>query len=193
MANTNAPFGLVPVRYRSGAPYNGARTLYHVPASDTTASYFIGTLVRLTGGADANGIPDVTGSASTGLRVIGPIVEVLFVEATSTIYRANSTERYVYVADDPALMFMIQEDASGPLAATAAGATCTLTAFATGSTVTGLSSTTLLGSGLSETSDTDDDVRIHQVVQAPNNEIGNYCRWLVSLNCHQFIDSGIGV
>ncbi len=193
MANTNAPFGLVPVRYRSGAPYNGARTLYHMPATDTNAAGYIGALVKLTGGGDTAGIPEVTANVSSGNRVVGPIVEVLPAEAASLIYRANSTDRYVYVADDPALMFMVQEDASGPLTAGAVGATCTLTAFTSGSTVTGLSSTTLLGSGLSETSDTDDDVRIHQVVQAANNEIGSYARWLVSLNCHAFIDSGIGV
>jgi hypothetical protein len=39
MANSNAPTGLTPVRYASGAPYNGAANVYFVPASDSTALY----------------------------------------------------------------------------------------------------------------------------------------------------------
>lgn len=194
MANADAPFGLRPVRYLSGAPYNGAANRYYVPASDTSNAIFIGSLVKLTGGADADGIPVVTGNVSTGNPVVGVVVGVVPVTADSTIYRANSTARYVMVADDPNLVFEVQEDSDGgALAATAAGATCTLIGFTGGSTTTGLSSMELDSSGLSETSDTDDDVRIIQAVQSPDNEIGANARWLVRLNVHQYVNAAVGV
>lgn len=194
MANADAPFGLRPVRYLSGAPYNGAANTYFVPASDTSNAIFIGSLVRLTGGADADGIPVVTGNVASGNPVVGVVVGVMPVTAESTIYRANSTARYLMVADDPNLVFAVQEDSDGgALAATAAGATCMLVGFTAGSTITGLSSIELDSSNVSETSDTDDDVRIIQAVQSPDNAIGANARWLVRLNVHQYVNAAVGV
>jgi hypothetical protein len=193
MANSDAPSGLNPVRYLSGAPYNGAANKYYVPSSDNTAIY-IGGLVRLSGSADANGVPAVTGNVSTGNPVVGVCVGVVPVTADSTIYRAASTERYIWVADDPNLVFEVQEDSDGgALAATAAGGTATLIGFTSGSTVTGLSAIEIDSSGLSETSDTDDDVRIIGLVQREDNAIGTNAKWLVRLNVHQYVNAAIGV
>lgn len=194
MANADAPFGLKPVRYLSGAPYNGAANRYYIPATDTDAAVYVGSLVKLTGGADADGIPVVTGNVATGNPVVGVVVSVVPVTADSTIYRANSTARYVMVADDPNLVFEVQEDSDGgALAATAAGGTATLTGFTSGSTVTGLSAIEIDSSGLSETSDTDDDVRIIQMVQRPDNAVGANAIWRVRLNVHQYVNAAVGV
>lgn len=193
MANADSPRGLSPVRYLSGAPYNGAANLYHMASGDSQAAY-IGSLVKLTGGADAAGVATVTANVSTGNPVVGVIVAVKPVTRDSLIYRAASTARYVWVADDPNLVFEVQEDSDGgALAATAAGATCTLTGFTSGSTATGYSAIEIDSSGLSETSDTDDDVRIIGAVQSPDNEIGVNCRWLVRLNVHQYVNAAVGV
>lgn len=194
MANADAAFGLKPVCYVSGAPYNGAVNKYYIPSTDTDAAVYIGGLVKLTGGADADGIPVVTGNVATSNPVVGVVVAVLPDVSTSLIYRANSTSRYVLVADDPNLLFEVQEDSDGAaLAATAAGGTATLTGFTSGSTVTGLSAIEIDSSGLSETSDTDDDVRIIRMVQSPDNAVGNNARWLVRLNVHQYVQNAIGV
>lgn len=194
MANADSAFGLRPVRYLSGAPYNGAANRYFIPASDIDTAAFIGSVVRLTGGADADGIPVVTGNVSSGNAVVGVVVGVVPVTADSTIYRVNSTARYVLVADDPNLMFEVQEDSvGGALAATAAGATCMLAGFTTGSAFTGLSGIELDSSNVSETSDTDDDVRIISLVQRPDNEIGAHAKWLVRLNVHQYVNAAVGV
>ncbi len=194
MANADAAFGLRPVCYLSGAPYNGAANRYYIPATDTDSAAFIGSVVKLTGGADANGIPAVTANVSTGNPVVGVVVGVEPITADSLIYRANSTARYVWVADDPNLLFEVQEDSEGgALAATAAGATCQLTGFISGSTYTGLSAIELDSSNLSEASDTDDDVRIIRLVQAPDNAVGNHARWLVRLNVHQYVNASVGV
>jgi len=193
MANADAAFGLRPVRYLSGAPYNGAANKYYVPSTDNTAIY-IGGLVKLAGSADADGIATVTGNVSTGNPVVGVVVGVVPTTADSLIYRAASTARYVWVADDPNLVFEVQEDSTGgALAATAVGATCPLAGFTSGSTTTGLSSIELDSSEISETSDTDDDVRIVGLVQSPDNAIGTNANWLVRLNVHQYVNAAIGV
>lgn len=194
MANSDTPFGLIPRRYVSGAPYNGAANKYYIPATDTDAAVYVGSLVKLTGGADADGIPVVTGNVASGNPVVGVVVAVVPTTADSLTYRANSTARYVMVADDPNLLFEVQEDSDGgALAATAAGATCMLVGFTSGSTVTGRSSIELDSSNVSETSDTDDDVRIIQLVQRPDNAVGANAKWLVRLNVHQYVNAAVGV
>lgn len=194
MANVDAAFGLRPVSYLGGAAWTGAARKFYIPATDTDAAAYIGALVKMTGGADADGIAAVTANVSSGDAVVGVVVGVEPVTADSAIYRENSTARYVYVADDPNLLFEVQEDSDGgALSATAAGGTCTLTGFTSGSTVTGRSSIEIDSSGLSETADTDDDVLIIGAVQAPDNAIGNYCRWLVRLNNHAYVDAATGV
>lgn len=193
MANADAPFGLRPVRYLSGAPYNGAANTYFIPASDATAAY-IGSLVRLAGGGDANGIATVTSNVASGNPVVGVVVAVAPETPDSTTWRAASTARYVMVADDPNLLFEVQEDSdAGALAATAAGGTCALIGFTSGSATTGLSAIELDSSGLSETSDTDDDVRIIGLVQRADNAVGANANWLVRLNVHQYVNAAVGV
>lgn len=195
MANADAAFGLRPVRYLSGAPYNGAANKYYIPSTDTDTAVYIGSVVKLTGGADADGVPVVTGNVSTADAVVGVVVGVVPVTADSTIYRENSTSRYVMVADDPNLLFEVQEDSTGgALAATAAGGTCTLTGFTSGSTTTGLSGIELDSSELSETADVNDDVRIISAVQRADNEVGSAnANWLVRLNVHQYVNAATGV
>ncbi len=48
MPNADTPFGLRPVKYRSGAPYNGAANVYTTASGDGTAIY-VGDPVVLSG------------------------------------------------------------------------------------------------------------------------------------------------
>lgn len=189
MANADIPRGLNPVRYVSGAPYNGAANRYCIPAGDTDAAVYIGGLVKLAGSADANGVATVTGNVASGDAVLGVVVGVEPVTADSTIYRANSTLRYVHVADDPNLLFEVQED--GAIAATAVGGTCELTGFTSGSTFTGYSAIELDSSEVG--ADAADDVLIVGLVQRADNAIGTNGKWLVRLNNHQIVDGSAGI
>lgn len=129
MANTDRPNGMVPVKYASGAPYNGAFNTYLVQAADATALY-IGAIVDLDGEAGGAGESvygiDVEGIASvTQAAVAGPIQGVVIgfspdQDNLTKRYRAASEARLVYVADDPALLFEVQE-VSGGTALTSAG------------------------------------------------------------------------
>jgi len=190
MANVDAAFGLKPVRYLSGAPYNGAVNKYYVPSTDTDAAIYVGGLVKLTGAQDSNGIPVVTGNVATGNTCVGVVVAVEPVTADSTMYRANSTSRYVFVADDPNLLFEVQED--GAMTAPAGG-TAQLTGFTSGNTYSGRSSIEISSANLSETADVDDDVQIIRLAQRPDNATGTNAVWEVRLNNHAYVDAATGV
>ena len=121
MANTNKINGFSPVGYLNGAAYSGQARMYAVPTGDTTASYAIGDVVQSAGGSDANGIPYIikipVASASSFVPV-GVVVGISVADAgvslvgttlsLETPYIVSGTRtavRYVYVADDPNLLF----------------------------------------------------------------------------------------
>lgn len=188
MPNANTPFGLRPVRHGNNAPYNGTGTRYFVPASDSTA-LFLGDPVVIAGSADADGVATVTrATAAGGAFLLGPVVAVEPADGAnsggrdSLPYRAASTAAYVYVADNPDLVFEMQEDAvGGALAAADVGLNADLVA-GTGSTVTGLSAFQLDTSTKATTNTL--QLRILGFVQSPDNEIGANAKVLVSINLH---------
>lgn len=180
MANVDSAFGLMPVRYASGAPYTGACNRYYVPASDGTA-LFRGDPVILAGSADANGVPDVTrATAGSAGRITGVVVGVVNDASITGKHRPASTAGYVLVADDPNLLFEIQDDSvGGNLAATDIGLNADL-ASGTGSTVTGLSGFELDTSTKATTATL--QLRIEGLVQRPDVEVGANTKALVRIN-----------
>lgn len=196
MANSDNAFGLKPVGYRSGAPYNGAANKYYIPATDATAVY-VGGLVKLAGSADANGIPTVTGNVSAGNAVVGVVVGVDHVEGVTTPnleqkHRPASTAMYVYVADDHELVFEVQEDGdTTPIAAASVGLNASLTGFTSGSSVTGRSTIEIDSTTVATTATL--DVQVLRLAQREDNAIGEFAKWHVKLNNHQFVDGATGV
>ena len=192
MANVNAPMGLRPVMHRNGAPYTGAYRIYSVPAGDGTALY-IGDLVKLAGTSQTlNGrvLSDVT-RAATGDVITGVVVGVVPANQYSTRYRAASTAREVMVADNPDLMFEAQEGSSGTaLTANDAGLNIDFV-VASGSAATGLSGT-LLNNATEATTNTL-DLHLVQPVPREDNAIGYSCKWLVTINRHQFANQVAGI
>jgi hypothetical protein len=189
MANSDVAKGLSPVRYLSGAPYNGAKNDYFVPATDTTAIY-IGDMVKLAGSADTDGVATV-GIASSTNAVVGVVVGVRPVDRSSKIYREASVARYVEVADDPNLVFEIQEVSGGTaLTAAAVGLNANFTG-ASGSTVTGFSTMELDNSTEATTATL--DFQLLGLAQRTDNAFGEHAKWEVRLNNHQFVDGTTGV
>lgn len=179
------PFGLTPVRYKSGAPYNGAANLYSVAAGEAN-NIFIGDPVLISGTGDAAGIPGVV-RAAAGDRMTGVVVgfgqfDGASAGSTTAInrgYRTASTADYLLVADDPALLFAVEEDAvGGALATTDIGNNADLVG-GTGSTVTRRSGY-MLDSSTKVT--TTAQVRIWGLDQTIGNTIGGTGPvWLVSI------------
>lgn len=184
MANANAPRGLVPLRHKNGAPYNGACTLYYVGTGDAN-NLFIGDPVLVSGDGDANGVPGVVlATAGATNYITGAIVGIpkLASNELFTGYRAASTAGYVLVADDPDLIFEIQEDSvGGALAATALSSNADLVS-GSGSTYTNTSGWQL-DSSTAGTGSTK-QLRILSIEQRPDNALGTNAKVLVEINLH---------
>lgn len=192
MANLDSPSGARPVAHRSGAPYNGAFRVYSTATGDGTA-LMIGDFVKLAGtGQTINGrvLQDVT-RAATGDVITGVVVGVKPDTQESLRYRAASTQREVYVADDPELLFEIQEGSSGTaLTANDIGLNIDFV-VASGSTATALSGTQL--NNATEATTNTLDLHLVAPVKREDNAIGYSCKWLVTINRHQYANQVAGV
>lgn len=192
MPNADRPFGLKPVRYVSGAPYNGAVNIYSTASGDSTA-IFVGDPVKVVGTSQTIGgsVYQDVAQAATGDVMIGVVVGVVPVTRDSLTYRAASTQRLVYVADDPNLMFEIQEVSGGTaLTANDIGLNANFV-VGTGSTVTGLSGVEL--NNATEATSNTLDLRIVGFVNRPDNEIGEHAKWVVRINRHSRVNQIAGV
>lgn len=192
MANVDSPFGLKPVAHRNGAPYNGSFRLYSVAAGNGTA-IMKGDPVILAGTSQTiNGriYRDVV-RAATGDVITGVCVGVVPVTHDSTTYRAASTQRVLMIADNPDLIFEIQEVSGGTaLTANDAGLNADFV-VAAGSTVTGNSGVEL--NNATEATTNTLDLHIIGPVMREDNAIGEHCKWLVTINRHQFANQVAGI
>ena len=191
MANANIARGLVPVRYRSGAPYNGAGNIYYVPSTYATALFIGDPVISVTDASDANGIPTVQRATAAGGAYITGVVAGIMAGGDPAIptlahnpqYHVASTAGYIMVHDDPELLFEIQEDSvGGVMTVGAAGRNADLIA-GNGSTVTGWSGWMLDSSTLNTTNTL--QLRVEApVARVDNDPTADYAKWLVSINLH---------
>jgi len=152
MLNVNTPFGLKPLRYKSGLPYNGAAVPMYVEASYATALFVGDPVVKAIAGSNpievtvpgAGSFPPGTlpvvqkSIAAAGARTTGVIVG--FAAAPTDLenqYNPANTARVVFVANDPQLVFEIQAD--GVVTPTQVGLNANLSFAVAGSVASGLS------------------------------------------------------
>lgn len=191
MANPSNPNGLVPVRSLTG-PYMGNTNAYSTAAGDSVL-LGIGDPVKLTGSSQLVG--DVTyadvARAATGDIMVGVVTSIVPATRDSTVYRAASTLTIVNVADDPQLLFEVQESAAGTaFTANDIGLNANIV-VANASTTTGLSATTLDNSTEATTNTL--DVKIVGLANKPNNAVGESAKWIVKINRHQYANQIAGV
>lgn len=201
MANTSRIGGLSPVQYLNGAPWNGQARTYFIPSSDTNA-YAIGDPVDLGGSADVNGVPSIVlataGNNSGANMLVGALVGVAEQEAiignintpNSIIAPATKTRAYyAMVADDPMILFQIQEGGTATaLAATNVGQNVDLASGANNGYVSGWimdNGTTTTGSGY--------QLKLLGLVRKSDNAFGTYAKWLAKINLHRFSAGVAGV
>ena len=188
MANRDTPNGLKPVRYASGKPYTGAHNLYYIPAGDGTA-VFVGDPVTETGVIAATGthyfgipvdlMPQVAQSAASDALMRGVVVGFLpNPNALGTNHRPASTAAIAMVADDPDLIFEVQESATitGVTQVEAVGLNTDLV-IGTGNATTGTSATEIDSTVTPVT--TTLTVRLVRPVPRVDNEQGANMRWEV--------------
>lgn len=191
MANANIARGLVAVRYRSGAPYNGAGNIYYVPSTYATSLFIGDPVITVTDASDANGIPTVQRATAAGGAYVSGVIGGIIAGGDPPIptlaqnpqYHVASTAGYVFVVDDPEILYEIQEDSvGGVMTIGAAGRNADLIA-GNGSTVTGWSGW-MLDSSTQQTTNTL-QLRIEQpVARVDNDPTLDYAKWLVSINLH---------
>lgn len=190
MSNVSRVNGLRPLKYLNGAEYNGQANLYFIPSGDGTAT-FVGDCVTADGtgdttaaGGKALGVQSVIQAGAT-TAVIGVIVGFAIdpTNLNTPQYRTASTGRYVYVVDDPNVLFEITTS-NGTLAVADVGLNANI-AVGSGSTTTGTSATTLdVGTKLTTATL---PLKIIGFVQRPDNDnTAAQSRVLVKLNNHQF-------
>lgn len=196
MANANVARGLIPYRRYDGSYWNGSANIYYVPSTYATALY-IGDPLVATGASDANGIPVVgIATAAGGAYTIGPMVgivnggePVIAVTRDLPIYHPASTSQYILVADDPNLLFMMQEDSVGGSIAMATAGTKNVDLIAgSGSTVTGYSGWQLDSSTIQTTATL--QMRLMRGLNQPDNVMASAnAKWLVKINLHSILNT----
>jgi hypothetical protein len=203
MANVNAPFGLRPIRYVSGAPYNGAVNKYFLPSTYATAVY-IGDPVIKTGtantaatrGYQVGALAEVNkATAGTTNRTTGVIVGFEPIDGREApVYGAASTARIALVADDPNLLYWIQADSTSTLDATTVGLNAVYTFSTGGSTVTGRSGVQMDGGTTTAPATTVGfQLQIVRLANLPSNEVGANAIWEVRINQHTETNNSTGI
>lgn len=195
MANVDTPFGFKPVRHLNGNPYNGQFNVYYCDVDEDEAIY-LGDAVKTLGSADVLGKYPTVEQADAGDAIRGVVVgfsNTPYVAADvsdlTRVYRPGSTAMYIHVADDPQLIFEVQEDnLNDTLVADDVGSIANLVATA-GSSTTGLSAMELDSTEGGQTSSK--TFMILGLVDRPGNVMGNYAKWNVMAVLHELAGSGL--
>ena len=199
MANNDAPFGLRPIN-SDGSVTTGNIKPYYVPATDSTA-IFLGDPVTIVGDSNDNefkGFPAGTLSEVTrstvgdGNAITGVVVGVQYDSRDSLKYRAASTERLLYVCDDPTQLFEIQAD--GTLTADSIGLNAVLIATHSGDTIYGYSGIELNTTSDAPDADASNQLTIEGLKPAVDNELASANSIaIVRINNHTRAHGAIGV
>ena len=207
MPNTNNPTGLRPVKHQGVSEYSGAINPYYVPASYAVA-LFIGDPVIKTGtgnaarivapGAGYFGIGTVAevnrAVAGTTNRVTGVIVGFApDPDGLGRIHNPASTQRIVYVCDDPNAVFEIQAD--GVVGALSVGLNAVLTYATAGSATSGFSGAQLdSGTTTAPATTAAFQMQILRAVNREDNEGENTnAKFIVKLINHTEVNASAGI
>jgi hypothetical protein len=204
MANADTPFGLRPIKHRNGAPYNGAVNAYYVP-DDYATALFVGDPVVKVGTSNAAAV-EAPGAGSFGIgtlpsinkaaagttnRITGVIVGFApDPNGLERIYNPASTERVVYVCDDPDVIFEAQVD--GTLTADMIGLNAVLVYTNAGSTTTGRSGAEI-SIGTAPATTVGFQVNLLRVVNRVDNELGEFAKVEVRINTHTETNAVTGI
>lgn len=195
MANSDSRFGLRPVGNDGTGGYNSKGRAYFVPSTYATALYIgdpvVATSTSNTAAAgEGNQFAPGTlreinkATAGAGNRVLGSIVGFeVDPDNLDKSYNPASTERVVYVADDPDQLFEIQADSGAAVASTDMGANADLIYTHGGSTATGLSGAELDTSDMSVAAT--GQLTILELAKKADNALGTNAKLLVKINYHQ--------
>lgn len=204
MANLNQPFGAAPVMYRNGSSWNGAVRRYLIPQADAVA-YYLGDFVKSAANADANGVSAVQAGNGTDIyRGVIVSVEQAAPEATSllgvdlplsrvNIPATKTRDYYVYVCDDPDVLFEIQGDATATNQIAAnANKNASVTVTAPSNVLLPYSATVVNSGSIAVTAGLNLKL-VGLSPRRPTGGFGAFAVWLVSINQHEFQGNTAGI
>ena len=203
MANVSYVNGFSPVETFDGTKYNGKVKPYIVGTGDNTA-LFIGDLVNCAGGvavvtiqSDLKGfaLPICAQSAATTTTAAGVIVGFEpNRDNLGLMYRLASTQRVVYVCDDPMMILEAQEDgAATPIPLTSGSYNINII-VAAGNTITGQSGMQL--DSYTAATNATFPIRLIRPVPVVNNDNAGslaYTKWRCMINNGAFKTGILGV
>lgn len=186
MANANKPSGLTPIGTLTGADWRGKLRRVQFASGDTVAC-FIGDRVKLTGTSDATGKLPVVAQCALTDAAIGVLIGLepngSDEGSLSKVHRLASTERTAFVAMGGDILYSVQEDSDGNNFEILEVGLNAEIVVGTGSAVTGISASEIDSSSAAGTSTL--AVRVHHLIDAPDNVLGTNARWAVTLNDYQ--------
>lgn len=198
MANNTYSFGLTPIGNVDNGAFGGYRA-YYMPATYASAAH-IGDLVVSTttanasaiNGHDAGSLETVVLYAAEGTAVTGVIVGFEAIDEYKPIGQqgAASTERVVYVCDDPRALFAIRAD-SDSITSAIIGKNVDVTVGA-GNAFTGLS-TTVADTSTAATTATLPLKVVGIVQQKGENEVAGSAMLKVMLNTSTLANNTAGI
>ncbi len=205
MANPTFPFGLRPVRYMNGSPWNGAANPYYKNVA-LDAKFFLGDPIVIVGdsndaevsavgaGTFASGMLSEIEIAtlSGGSLCSGVVVGIFPVTNASLTYSTNKTEAIVMVADDPNIIFEIRDDGNTLLTADTIGLNAIIET-GTGDTSTGWSAMTMDTNGTPPAATANLMLTIMNMSRHPDNELLKNAVWDVRINQHTLNPAIAGV
>lgn len=187
MSNSEAVYGLKPVRTINGSPYNGSVIPCYIAASYATA-LFVGDPVTKSDEADDM---DATGkrfsvekaTVTDGGIIFGVIVGFNELQTDlSKQYNPASTERIAYVCPADGIVFKIAGCGGGTPTDIFPGQNAEMIA-GTGSTVFGTSGVKLdEGTTTAPSADLSNPLYILNVVNREDNELADFAEWEVLIN-----------
>lgn len=214
MANVNRINGVSPVGTITGAAWNQQGRMYAISTSNTGDSFAVGDIVMSAGGSDANGVPYVKkipiANASNfcalgivvGVDPVSPGISLqaapLALETNYIVAGTRTTTRYLYVVDDPSIIFEMSAGTTATnftlakarynsgIASWFTGADQTLaidqTTYLTQSAPY---SNLILSSATVNTTNTL-PIQMLGLAQRSDNAVGAYSRILCKFNSHEF-------
>lgn len=202
MPNSIGPRGFVPSRYMDGSAWNGGCNMYVVLSTEGN-QINIGDTVKSAANGDANGIPAMTkitnGTDTARGVVIGclaanpndPSLVGTMLDLTIQNIPATKTKNYyILVADDPNLLFELQDDGLAALTATSCNKNASYTVA--NPTAPQQNSASVLSTASVATTSTL-PLKIVGLAQKPDNAFGINAKWLVRFNTHELIGNTAGV
>lgn len=186
MSNVSRPFGFRALNDRGTSAYCGALRGVIFDSADATAA-FIGDMVKFTGeavkGRDGKTYSVVTVASPADVRLAGAVQRYDFDDGSDGYigFRKANTQKIAYIPQDRETIYLVQEDSdSGALTTGSFEANIDFVLGAGGDPLT-FQSSMRLDSSTENTTDTL-PLRIIELDDSQDNEIGDFALWKVQLN-----------